>query len=144
MGLSTMEVMRVRIGLAIVMGILAVVIATHWQQWMPHNPVLVISAALSFVVAIALGAYRIKFLEEKFGVLEIPVIWESEIVQAVSWDIVAYASIFSALVIGGVIASSMAPMLPLSLLPLAYIVCILLIGVIRWGLSVVMATVITR
>jgi hypothetical protein len=144
MGLYTMEVMRVRLGLAIVMGILAVVIATHWQQWMPHNPVLVVSALLSFVVATALGAFRIKFLEEKFGVLEIPVIWESEIVQAISWDIVAYASIFSALVIGGVIASLLAPMIPLSLLPLAYIVSILLVGLLRWGMSLAMASVIIR
>src|SRR2546429_4305496 len=100
-----MEVLKVRLGLAVAMGIWIVIVANHWNQWMPHSPLLLTTAALSFAGAIGLGAYRMKFLEEKFGVLEIPAIWESELVQAISWDVLAYTTIFSALILGGALAS---------------------------------------
>jgi hypothetical protein len=138
-----MEVLKVRLGLAIVMGIGIVVVTSHWRQWMPDNSILLTAASLSFAVASSLGAYRLKFLEEKFGVLEIPAIWESELVQAVSWDVVAYASIFSALIIGGALASAATPVLPLSLVPLAYVLSITLIAGLRWITSAVMLRLIT-
>lgn len=138
-----MEVLKVRLGLALAMGIAIVVIANHWNQWMPPNAALLTIAVLLFALAIGLGAYRMKFLEEKFGVLEIPAMWESELVQAISWDVVAYASIFSALILGGALASSVTPRLPLSLVPLAYILSIGLIGILRWLVSMVMLRMIT-
>jgi hypothetical protein len=118
-----MGVKTVRLALATAMGLLIVLLANNWYHWMPHNKILLAAGALSFALAISLGAYRMKFLEEKFGVLEIPAIWEGELIQGISWDVVAYASIFAAVVIGGVIAFAVTPMLPLSLIPLTYILC---------------------
>jgi uncharacterized membrane protein YvlD (DUF360 family) len=84
-----------------------------------------------------------KFLEEKFGVLEIPAIWEGELIQGISWDVVAYASIFAAAVIGGIVAFAVTPMLPLSLIPLTYIVCIGCMVLLRWMMSTLMFRFIT-
>ena len=137
-----MEVLKVRLALATIMGVGIVIIANNWD-WMRDNPILLTAAALSFAVAFSLGAYRLKFLEEKFGVLEIPAIWESELVQSISWDVVAYASIFSALIIGGALASAAAPLLPLSVVPLAYVLSIALIGLLRWVMSALMLRLIT-
>jgi hypothetical protein len=125
------------------MGFWVALVANHWHQWMPDSVALIAAAALSFAVAIGLGAYRIKFLEEKFGVLEIPAIWQSELVQAISWDVVAYASIFSALILGGVLASTVSPRLPLTLVPLAYILSMALVGIVRWMGSALMLRMIT-
>ena len=138
-----MEVLKVRLGLAAAMGIWIVVVANHWNQWMPHSPLLLSTAAVSFAGAIGLGAYRMKFLEEKFGVLEIPAIWESELVQAISWDVLAYTTIFSALILGGAMASAVSPRLPLSVVPLVYIVSIGILGILRWLMSVIMLRMIT-
>jgi hypothetical protein len=138
---APVDVFKVRIGLAVLMGVVAVVVANHWREWMPHSGVLIVCGALAFAIASAVGAYRIRYLQEKFGVIQIPVFWESEMVQVISWDIVAYATIFSALVIGGLIASMVASTLPLSLVPLAYILSIILTGILRWILSIGMAAV---
>ena len=138
-----MEVLKVRLGLALAMGIAIVVIANHWSQWMPHSVVLLTLGSLSFALAIGLGAYRMKFLEEQFGVLEIPAMWESELVQAISWDVLAYATIFSALILGGALASSLTSLLPLWGVPLAYILSIGFIGILRWLVSIVMLRLIT-
>ena len=138
-----MEVLKVRLGLAVAMGIWIVIVANHWNQWMPHSQLLLTTAALSFAGAIGLGAYRMKFLEEKFGVLEIPAIWESELVQAISWDLLAYTTIFSALILGGALASAVSPRLPLSVVPLVYILSIGILGILRWLLSVLMLRIIT-
>ena len=138
-----MNVRTVRLVLAVVMGFWVALVANHWHQWMPDSMALIAAAALSFAVAIGLGAYRIKFLEEKFGVLEIPAIWQSELVQAISWDVVAYASIFSALILGGVLASTVSPRLPLTLVPLAYILSMALVGIVRWMGSALMLRMIT-
>jgi hypothetical protein len=138
-----MEVLKVRLGLAVAMGIWIVVVANHWNQWMPNSSLLLTTAALSFAGAIGLGAYRMKFLEEKFGVLEIPAIWESELVQAISWDVLAYTTIFSALILGGAVASAVSPRLPLSVVPLVYILSIGIIGILRWLMSVLMLRMIT-
>jgi hypothetical protein len=138
-----MNVRTVRVVLAIVMGIWTALVANHWHQWMPDSVALIAAAALSFAVAIGLGAYRMKFLEEKFGVLEIPAIWQSELVQAISWDVVAYASIFSALILGGVLASAVSLRLPLTFVPMAYILSIALVGMARWIGSALMLRVIT-
>jgi len=138
-----MEVLKVRLGLAVAMGIWIVVVANHWNQWVPHSSLLLTVAALSFAGAIGLGAYRMKFLEEKFGVLEIPAIWESELVQAISWDLLAYTTIFSALILGGALASAVSPRLPLSIVPLVYILSIGILGILRWLLSVLMLRIIT-
>jgi len=102
-----MEVLKVRLGLAVAMGIWIVVVANHWNQWMPHSSLLLTTAVLSFAGAIGLGAYRMKFLEEKFGVLEIPA------------------------------------RLPLSIVPLVYILSIGILGILRWLLSVLMLRIIT-
>jgi hypothetical protein len=138
-----MEVLKVRLGLAVAMGIWIVVVANHWNQWVPESSLLLTTAALSFAGAIGLGAYRMKFLEEKFGVLEIPAIWESELVQAISWDLLAYTTIFSALILGGALASAVSPRLPLSIIPLVYILSIGIMGILRWLLSVLMLRMIT-
>ena len=138
-----MEVLKVRLGLAVAMGIWIVVVANHWNQWVPQSSLLLTVAALSFAGAIGLGAYRMKFLEEKFGVLEIPAIWESELVQAISWDLLAYTTIFSALILGGALASAVSPRLPLSIVPLVYILSIGILGILRWLLSVLMLRIIT-
>ena len=138
-----MEVLKVRLGLAVAMGIWIVVVANHWNQWVPHSPLPLTTAALSFAGAIGLGAYRMKFLEEKFGVLEIPAIWESELVQAISWDVLAYTTIFSALILGGAIASSVSPQLPLSIVPLVYILSIGIMGILRWLMSMLMLRMIS-
>jgi len=138
-----MEVLKVRLGLAVAMGIWIVVVANHWNQWMPDSSLLLATAALSFAGAIGLGAYRMKFLEEKFGVLEIPAIWESELVQAISWDLLAYTTIFSALILGGALASAVSPRLPLSIVPLVYILSIGILGILRWLLSLLMLRMIT-
>src|SRR5439155_1119461 len=92
-----------------------------------HSSLLLTTAVLSFAGAIGLGAYRMKFLEEKFGVLEIPAIWESELVQAISWDLLAYTTIFSALILGGALASAVSPRLPLSIVPLVFLISIALL-----------------
>src|SRR5438094_8713527 len=133
-----MEVLKVRLGLAVAMGVWIVIVANHWNQWMPHSPLLLASAALSFAGAIGLGAYRMKFLEEKFGVLEIPAIWESELVQAISWDVLAYTTIFSALILGGGLASAVSPRLPLSVVHLVYIFTIGILAILRWLMSLLM------
>lgn len=138
-----MEVLKVRLGLAVAMGIWIVVVANHWNQWVPQSSLLFTIAVLSFAGAIGLGAYRMKFLEEKFGVLEIPAIWESELFQAISWDLLAYTTIFSALILGGALASAVSPRLPLSIVPLVYILSIAIIGILRWMLSVLMLRMIT-
>ena len=138
-----MDVRKVRLGLAIVMGVWIALVANHWHQWMPDSVVLLAAGALSFALAIGLGAYRMKFLEEKFGVLEIPEIWQGELVQAISWDVVAYASIFSALIVGGALAAAASPRLPLTLVPLAYILCIALVGIVRWIGSALVLRIIT-
>ena len=138
-----MNVRTVRLVLAGVMGIWVALVVNHWHQWMPDSVALIAAAALSFGVAIALGAYRIKFLEEKFGVLEIPAIWQSELMQAISWDVLAYASIFSALILGGVLASAVSPRLPLTFVPLAYVLSIALVGLMRWMGSALMLRMIT-
>jgi len=138
-----MNVRTVRLILAVVMGIWVALVANHWHQWMPDSVALIAAAALSFAVAIGLGAYRIKFLEEKFGVLEIPAIWQSELVQAISWDVVAYASIFSALILGGLLASAVSPRLPLTFVPLAYILSMALVGIVRWMGSALVLRMIT-
>ena len=138
-----MEVLKVRLGLAVAMGIWIVVVANHWKQWVPQSSLLFTIAVLSFAGAIGLGAYRMKFLEEKFGVLEIPAIWESELVQAISWDLLAYTTIFSALILGGALASAVSPRLPLSIIPLVYILSIGIMGILRWLLSILMLRMIT-
>jgi len=138
-----MNVRIVRVVLAVVMGIWTALVANHWHQWMPDSVALIAAAALSFALAIGLGAYRMKFLEEKFGVLEIPAIWQSELVQAISWDVVAYASIFSALILGGVLASAVSLRLPLTFVPLAYILSMTLVGIVRWAGSALMLRIIT-
>jgi len=138
-----MEVLKVRLGLAVAMGIWIVVVANHWNQWVPQSSLLFTIAVLSFAGAIGLGAYRMKFLEERFGVLEIPAIWESELVQAISWDLLAYTTIFSALILGGALASAVSPRLPLSIIPLVYILSIGIMGILRWLLSILMLRMIT-
>ena len=138
-----MNVRTVRLGLAVVMGIWIALVANHWHQWMPGSAVLIAAAALTFAAAIGLAAYRMKFLAENFGVLEIPEIWQGELVQAISWDVVAYTSIFSALILGGVLASAVSPRLPLTLVPLAYILSITLVAVVRWLGSALMLRMIS-
>ncbi|HEY3198556.1 MAG TPA: hypothetical protein VGJ57_11130 [Nitrospirales bacterium] len=130
-----MNVRTVRLVLAVVMGIWIALVANHWHQWMPDSVVLIAAAALSFVVAIGLAAYRMKFLEENFGVLEIPEIWQGELVQAISWDVVAYTSIFSALILGGILAAAVSVRLPLTFVPLAYILSIAVVAIARWMAS---------
>ncbi len=138
-----MGVKTVRLVLAAAMGLLIVLVANNWYRWMPHNKILLAAGTLSFALAISLGAYRMKFLEEKFGALEIPAIWEGELIQGISWDVVAYASIFAAIVIGGVIAFAVTPMLPLSLIPLTYILSVGCIVLLRWMMSTLMFRFIT-
>ena len=138
-----MGVKTVRLALAAAMGLLIVFVANNWYRWMPHNKILLTAGALSFALAISLGAYRMKFLEEKFGVLEIPAIWEGELIQGISWDVVAYASIFAAVIIGGVIAFAVTPMLPLTLIPLTYILCMGCMVLLRWMMSTLMFRFIT-
>jgi len=138
-----MNVRTVRLILAVVMGIWVALVANHWHQWMPDSVALIAAAALSFAVAIGLAAYRMKFLEEKFGALELPAIWQSELFQAISWDVVAYASIFSALILGGLLASAVSPRLPLTFVPLAYILSMALVGIVRWMGSALVLRMIT-
>ena len=138
-----MGVKTVRLALAAAMGLLIVLIANNWDRWMPHNKILLIASALSFALAISLGAYRMKFLEEKFGVLEIPAIWEGELIQGISWDVVAYTSLFAAVIIGGVIALLVTSMLPKTLIPLTYILCMGCMVVLRWMMSTLMLRFIT-
>ena len=138
-----MDVRIVRSGLAIVMGVWIALVANHWSQWMPDSVVLLAAGALSFALAIGLGAYRMKFLADNFGVLEIPEIWQGELVQAISWDVVAFASIFSALIVGGALAAAVSSALPLTFVPLAYIISIALVGLVRWIGSAIMLRVIT-
>ena len=138
-----MNVRTVRLILAVVMGIWVALVANHWHQWMPDSVALIAAAALSFAVAIGLAAYRMKFLEEKFGALELPAIWQSELFQAISWDVVAYASIFSALILGGLLASAVSPRLPLTFVPLTYILSMALVGIVRWMGSALVLRMIT-
>jgi hypothetical protein len=138
-----MNVRTVRLILAVVMGIWVALVANHWHQWMPDSVALIAAAALSFAVAIGLAAYRMKFLEEKFGALELPAIWQSELFQAISWDVVAYASIFSALILGGLLASVVSPRLPLTFVPLTYILSMALVGIARWMGSALVLRMIT-
>jgi hypothetical protein len=138
-----MNVRTVRLILAVVMGIWVALVANHWHQWMPDSAALIAAAVLSFAVAIGLAAYRMKFLEEKFGALELPAIWQSELFQAISWDVVAYASIFSALILGGLLASAVSPRLPLTFVPLVYILSMALVGIMRWMGSALVLRMIT-